>query len=138
MRLSAGGPSGTPGASGAPHPAGVQRRALREAARFERGRPRLASPPSPASTRNSWRCSSPRPWARSETSFFIRGIYLTGHFFYSGHLFDRPISSFRGFYLASPFVHLGHLFGQVVPSDLWSLHFVKWIFASLCFSTSGL
>ncbi len=79
MRLSAGGPSGTPGASGAPHPAGVQRRALLEAARFERGRPRLASPPSPASTRNSWRCSSPRPWARSETSFFIRGIYLTGH-----------------------------------------------------------
>ena len=112
MRLSAGGPSGTPGASGAPHPAGVQRRALREAARFERGRPRLASPPSPASTRNSWRCSSPRPWARSETSFFIRGIYLTGHFFIrgiyltgpflqSGHLFDWPI-----------FFHSGHLFDQ--------------------------
>ena len=103
MRLSAGGPSGTPGASGAPHPAGVQRRALREAARFERGRPRLASPPSPASTRNSWRCSSPRPWARSETSFFIRGIYLTGQFF------------IRGIHLTGPFLHFG--------ASIWLAHF---------------
>ncbi len=113
MRLSAGGASGTPGASGAPHPAGVQRRALLEAARFERGRPRLASPPSPASTRNSWRCSSPRPWARSETSFFIRGIYLTGHFF------------IRGIYLTGPFLHFGasiwlaHLF-------IWGIYLARW------------
>ncbi len=114
MRLSAGGPSGTPGASGAPHPAGVQRRALREAARFERGRPRLASPPSPPSTRNSWRCSSPRPWARSETSFFIRGIYLTGQFF------------IRGIYLNGPFLHFGasiwlaHLFIRGIYLARWS------------------